>query len=590
MNDATHSAMRFGRLTVNGGPDGEQPFTDPTGRWLIAVNGEIYNHAELRRRHRLPASDADCRVLADLVPLLGDATFAQLRGMFAAVILDSRERTLRLVRDPFGTKPLFWAVRGDRLYVASELKGLFASGRVAAEPDWADVLTGSAFLSARRGVLRDDVTHFRDVHTVPPGAIVTVDLATGAIGSRRYHSWAIGTGPVTEPEEYVDEYRRLLRRAVDRACLSDAPVTLLLSGGIDSVAVAALAAEHRQLTAWTVLSASTQDTDYPAAVRAAAGLGLPLGTADTRTTEQALDLADWCWVLRTTETPLAGPEQYYKLATLHAARTAGDPYTVVLTGQGSDEFNGGYSAGFAHDPPGGWDGFLDALRLGRQRHALDRLPGATRALGEHLPEQWLNDDWLRTQIPDLPSDPYEYWITAMRAGLQQYNCWHEDRMAAAFSAESRPVFLDVDLVAHALSVPPELRPDLLWDKRILRQAITPLLPDPALADRPKGAFHLQAGQRIGQAAIVGLLTRHGDALIEMATAGPTGSRVLAPSALRTGLATVVADPDLTGLNSLLRLLSLGALETLLSADSPSAVPGPAVTGAGAGELIAGVQR
>jgi len=322
-SDAAHHAVRFGRLTVNGGPGGQQPFTDPAGRWLTVVNGEIYNHAELARQHRLPASDADCRVLADLVPLLGDATFAQLRGMFAASILDNRERTLRLVRDPFGTKPLFWAVRDDRLYVASELKGLFASGRVAAEPDWADALTGSAFLSVRRGVLRDDVTHFRDVHTVPPGAIVTVDLVAGAIGSRLYHSWMIGTGPVVEPDEYVDEYRRLLRQAVGRACLSDAPVTMFLSGGVDSVAVAALAAEHRQLTTWTVLSASTQNTDHPAAVRAAAGLGLPLGTADTRTAEQAVGLADWCWVLRTTETPLAGPEQYYKLAMLRAARTAG---------------------------------------------------------------------------------------------------------------------------------------------------------------------------------------------------------------------------------------------------------------------------
>lgn len=118
-----------------------------------------------------------------------------------------------------------------------------------------------------------------------------------------------------------------------------------------------------------------------------------------------MGLADWCWLLRHCETPLAGPEQYYKLAILHDARHAGDPFTVVLTGQGSDEFNGGYATGFAHTPPGGWAGFLDALDLGRHRHALDRLPGAVRALGGHLPERWLRTDWLRAQLPALPADP-----------------------------------------------------------------------------------------------------------------------------------------------------------------------------------------
>jgi asparagine synthase (glutamine-hydrolysing) len=585
VGDGSGYALRFARLAVNALTDGDQPFEDPHGRWVTVVNGEIYNHVELRRRHRGPVVNAsDCAVVADLASVLGEALFGQLRGMFAVVLLDRHERRVHLVRDPFGIKPLFWSVRGDRLYVASELKGLFASGRVPAEPDWAAVLTGSVLLSARRGTLRDDLSHFRYAEAVPPGGVVSVDLDTGAVRTSRYHEWTIGAGPLTNASDYVEEYRRLLVQAVDRACLADTPVTVLLSGGVDSLAVAALAAGRRALTAWTVLAPPTEPVEHPAAARAAQALGIPLSWADTRAAERHLGLADWCWLLRRCETPLAGPEQYYKLAMLHAARDAGDPFTVVLTGQGSDEFNGGYAAGFSHTPPGGWAGFLDALELGRHRHALDRMPGAVRALGGPLPERWLRLDWLRAQVPALPADPYEYWISAMLASLQQYNCWHEDRDTAAYSAETRPVFLDVDLVAHALSVPASLRADLLWDKRILRDAVRPLLPAAlttgsrgGLVQRPKAPFHMQADRRTALAVVVGLLDRDGDDLVELATCGPTAKAVLEPAALCEGIRRVLADPDLTDLDHLLRLLSLGALETLLAADAPATPPGAAIT-------------
>jgi asparagine synthase (glutamine-hydrolysing) len=581
--DGADYALRFARLAVNALADGDQPFEDPAGRWLTVVNGEIYNHVELRRRHPVPATNAsDCAVVADLAPLLGEGLFGQLRGMFAVLLLDRRERRVHLVRDPFGIKPLFWSIRGDRLYVASELKGLFASGRVPAEPDWAGVLTGSAMLSARRGTLRDDLSHFRYAHAVAPGSVVTVELTTGAVRTDRYHQWTIGAGSFAHPDDYVVEYRRLLEQAVDRSCRADTPVTVLLSGGVDSVAVAALAAQRRELTAWTVLAPPTEPLEHPAAVRAAHSLGIPLSWVDTRTAEQHLGLADWCWLLRHCETPLAGPEQYYKLAILHAARQAGDPFTVVLTGQGSDEFNGGYAAGFSHTPPGGWAGFLDALELGQHRHALDRMPGAVRAFCGQLPERWLRLDWLRAQLPALPTDPYEYWISSMMASLQQYNCWHEDRDTAAYSAETRPVFLDVDLVAHALSVPPGLRADLLWDKRILRDAVRPLLPAAlttgsggGLVDRPKAPFHMQASRRTALAVVVGLLHRDGNALVDLATAGPSARTVLEPAALRDGVRRALADPELTDLEQLLRLLCLGALETLLAA--PASPPSAAIT-------------
>lgn len=594
--------VHFSRLAVNAVSDGEQPFISADGLRLTVVTGEIYNHGELRRRYPGPVSNAsDCSVIADLAPVLGDRLFAELRGMFAALMIDLERRRIRLVRDPFGIKPLFWSRQGDRLFVASELKGLFASRAVPTEPDWGAALRESAFLSARRGTLRDDISHFRHAHAVPPGSLLTIALDDGATTSHRFLNWTVGQGTnhsdgvdglgcpeggrrdlAGRAHEYTQEYARLLHQAAARACMADRPMTVMLSGGVDSLAVAALAARHRPtaapLTAWTVLAPSTVEGDHPAAVRAAREVGLDLRWVDTREAERHAGLAAWCWLLQRCETPLAGPEQYYKLALLHAARESADPFAVVLTGQGSDEFNGGYSRDFSHPTPtgapGGWAGFLDALDLGRTRHILDRLPGAVRASGTGLPERWLRTDWLLEQAPNIPADPYEYWIRSMLASLQQYNCWHEDRTAAAFSAETRPVFLDVDLVTHALSIPPAMRPKLLWDKRILRDALRPLLP-PTLAgaaERPKAPFHMQAQRRTALGVMVNILERDADDLVELATSGPTAAHVLDADGMRQGIQYILSDPELGGFEQLTRLLSLGALETLLAPDSPPTAP------------------
>jgi asparagine synthase (glutamine-hydrolysing) len=102
-----------------------------------------------------------------------------------------------------------------------------------------------------------------------------------------------------------------------------------------------------------------------------------------------------------------------------------------------------------------------------------------------------------------------------------------------------------------VSVPPSLRPDLLWDKRILRDSVRPSLPDAlttapgGLVDRPKAPFHMQADRRTALAVVVGLLDHDGDDLVDLATCGPTAQVVLEPAALRDGIRRVLADPDLT---------------------------------------------
>ncbi|MFF5181831.1 asparagine synthetase B family protein [Micromonospora sp. NPDC000316] len=563
--------LRFSRLAVVAADTASaQPFTEPSTGLRTVVNGEIFNFREIADRQGLTAARGDCHVLHELYARRGRDAIGELRGMFAALVYDERARQVHLIRDPFGIKPLLFHLSATHLLVSSELKGLFASGAVTVEPDWTGALADSSFNLTGGSSPVPDQTYFRHVRTVPPGGGVSIDLRTSEVHTWQYWTPTIGTGSTAvTPEEYTEEYGALLRQAVDRACLSDQPLAAFLSGGIDSVAVTALAAKNTDVAAWTVLSPSTVESgDFRAAQQAASYLGIDISWVDTCDLEGAFRLDDWLWVLHGSETPLAGPEQYYKMLMLQAARARGDRFKVVLTGQGSDEFNGGYSSVLNLSDDGGWSGFEAALRARRRRTALDRLPGALSALDDLLPEGCVRTTWISGD--DGPADQsYRDYIAVKRSDLQRFNCWHEDRTTAYFSTESRPVFLDVDLVNHCLSVPRSLRARLLDDKRILRDAVRGLLP-PELVRRPKAPFFYAADRSIGLRSMANLLRHDSDALINLATAGPVSAKVLDAEALRSAVARITADPEHTGIEQVLRLLSLGTLETLLAAAPPPA--------------------
>ena len=567
--------LLFDRLSVNALATGQQPLYGPGGL-VAAVNGEIYNHRALEARDRLVPSGggSDCAVVPSLFFRLGRKAFAELRGIFAAVLWDEDAGVVHLVRDPFGVKPLFYCLRDGRLLVASELKGIFASGRVPAEPDWHGAIGDSSFNLTGGLTGAPGRTYFSHVSTVPPGSGVTVHLDTGRIEEWSY--WSLprnAEGPVVSAEELVSCYRVLLEQAVDRSCMTDVPVTIFLSGGVDSGVVAALAARRLALTAWTVLSRNTVESgDFASATHTAGTLGIPLSWVETTEAERSFGLDEWLRVLHASETPLAGPEQYWKMAMLQAAQVHGEPFKVVLTGQGSDEFNGGYTS--VGSPDGSWEGFMRSLAARQRRSRLDELPGAYAAL-DLATRGCVREEWWSSESAALGNhdDLYTGYLLGKSSDLQRFNCWHEDRVAAAYGVESRPPFLDVDLVEFSTRIPTSLRAELLCDKRILRQAARTWLPAD-LAERPKAPFFYAARRSVGLAMLTTLLSRHGDELVDLAVSAPTSSAVLSPDALRRAVRAAVRHPERKGIEQVLRLLSLGALEALLTPPATVAATGP----------------
>jgi asparagine synthase (glutamine-hydrolysing) len=221
-------------------PAGHQPMTAAGGRQAIAFNGEIYNYRELQAElaalgHRF-TSGSDTEVLLAAYGRWGPACLDRLNGMFAFAIVDTAAGTLFLARDRAGEKPLFYEVADGELRFASELKGLLAAGRPRRiDPTALDLLLFSAYAPG-------DHTLVAGIRQLPPAHALSFDLASGALTTWRY--WSLPPAPrlAADPVELLTELERLLADAVRRQLVADVPVGLLLSGGVDSSVITALAA------------------------------------------------------------------------------------------------------------------------------------------------------------------------------------------------------------------------------------------------------------------------------------------------------------------------------------------------------------
>ena len=224
------------RLSIIDLEGGDQPLANEDGSVVVVQNGEIYNHEELRREleaagHRF-ATRSDTEVLAHLYEEHGDAFAARLRGMFAVALWDARRRRLVLARDRFGIKPLVYRHVGGELSFASDLRAL---PRGDVDPDALE-----SFLALNS--IPAPLTIFRDARKLLPGHLLVWD--GGALRLERFARPAPSVATRPEPEEELaQELRARLRDSVRAHLVSDVPVGVLLSGGVDSSLLAALAAE-----------------------------------------------------------------------------------------------------------------------------------------------------------------------------------------------------------------------------------------------------------------------------------------------------------------------------------------------------------
>jgi asparagine synthase (glutamine-hydrolysing) len=557
-------SVGFRRLSINDPSHGSQPFHSPDGSISAFVNGELYNHRELRAglksRDRLE-THSDCEVLPFLYEEHGLRAFEHINGMFAAVVLDRANRALILARDRMGIKPLFYApgATPGRWIFGSEIKALLAHPEVETRFDWRQALQQGSWPLAD---LEELPSGFIGIERVPPGGMIRIDLETGRIESHRY--WQLDRAatalPPPQRSEVPERFRALLGDSVQARLMADAGVGLFLSGGIDSVAIAALAAQHQSIPTFSVWNAATIASGDAAASRAAAAaFGLP-NHAVRISTEDAPSPDDWRNLLWACEIPTITAEQWFKYR-LHAfARHSDAGLKVILLGQGSDEFLGGYlhwMTGIRRaETQEAWRQIERSLTASRRMNTIDAagIAPAFRA--------WFESGWLDAR--HLAPTQANSWIAyrqRYRINLD-YHLWHEDRTAAAHGIENRVPFLDHRLLEFLASIPESQHGRWFGDKHLLRESMRGRVP-PSLIERPKGYFFYGNAQVEVYRMIAGMLRADSGALLEQAVVGSAATDgPLTPGGIRAMAAEVFGDPALRGLTSLLYLVNMGVLSDL----------------------------
>ena len=324
------------RLAIFDPANGRQPMRTPDGRFTIAFNGAIYNFRVLR--DELAAGGWAFRTACDTEVLLaayatwGQSCLRRLRGMYAFALWDEREKTLLLVRDPFGIKPLYYRHAGDRLIFASEINALRASGVLAAEIDplsAADYLGWFAVPAPR--------TIYRDVFSLRPG-----ECAVFRRGRLDLHStWSFRTIPRIEPCASREDFMRELRGRLDDSTrahlLADVPVGAFLSGGLDSAVIVGLMtrAGGSRLKTFTIGFEETAYSEAGAAEETARFFGTDHQTHVLTGAKVAADIDKY---LEACDQPTGdGLNTYYASRAAHEGGV-----TVALSGLGGDELFGGY--------------------------------------------------------------------------------------------------------------------------------------------------------------------------------------------------------------------------------------------------------
>lgn len=508
-------ALAHARLAITGGDSGAQPIVRD-GLALVA-NGELYGHAEerarLERAGRRFATRSDSELALALYDEVGLEAFARLRGEFALALWDGREERLVCARDRFGVRPLYYAEHEGALLVASNVRALFALGVARAWDE--DAL--HQVLSMQYA--RPGETLFRGVRSLRPGYRLVADRERTTVEPYAEVSFAASPEPLGE-REAVARFREVLRDAVHERLEAEVPVALQLSGGLDSSAVVALAAERRQDL--TCLTVSFREDEGPSeldelehARRVAHHVGARHEVVPVAPRDVLAALGD---AVERAEAPAINAHLPAKWFLARRARELG--FRVLLTGEGADELLAGY-AHFRADLEAECAGELsrrdhslaglhlpsgDALPTDPVRERLGFVPTWMRAkatLG-HRVRRFLAPGWCAAHQScaferALDAVPVERVLHGRGRVEQAQTLWTifslggyilpvvGDGAEMAHAVEGRPPFLDPGLWDEVARWPTALRIRPEAEKHALREAMRGILPEETRT-RPKHPF------------------------------------------------------------------------------------------------------
>jgi len=501
----TGIALGFRRLAIIDLSDaGAQPMTSASGRFVIVFNGEIYNHIELRKRLESDGEappwrgHSDTEVLLACIEAWGlKSAVREFAGMFAFALWDTREKTLALVRDRAGVKPLYFSLTANSLLFASELKALDPhpdfDRRI--DPAAADLYAQYRYVPAPRSI-------YRGVEKLMPGSMLTISGAgridrTQYWDAREVASRSAAAAFRGSEDEAVERLEGLLAGSVAQRMIADVPLGLFLSGGVDSSVVAAL----MQRNAGAPIHTFTIGFEDPHSDEAPFGRAVAnhLGTNHEElyiSSAEALALVPD--LPRIYDEPFADSSS---LPTYLVSRLARRSATVALSGDGGDELFAGYHHHFLGARLQRRVNAVPSLArplLGRALRAIPR----TRAFGQALIENAPIATYLRGMASGGQSIPITDGIDALRLSSVEKIMLHDftsylpddilvkvDRASMAVSLEVRSPFLDHRVVEFAWSLPLSMKIRHDRGKWIVKQLLRRHLPG-ALVDREKQGFGL----------------------------------------------------------------------------------------------------
>ncbi|HYM60917.1 MAG TPA: asparagine synthase (glutamine-hydrolyzing) [Thermoanaerobaculia bacterium] len=484
----------------------DQPFSAPGSNVWLECNGEIYNAAEIRARYPdYPyRSHSDVETILPLYLERGAGAVPVLDGMFGLAIWDNRSRQLLLARDRAGEKPLFYTRIGHEVLFASELQCMLGHPGVSRELDHVAL---AQYL--RLGYVLEPRTMFAAIRRIEAGTYVTF-TERGETVVRYWDPAAFAIEPRNSARA-VTEVQELIEEAVRKQVMSDVPVGVFISGGLDSSILATLAARVIGVGKVHTFSAQFAEESYDEsgdAARLAARIGtrhVPVRT-DGETLLDALT-----HVTRGIAEPLADPAV---LPTFLLARAAREHVKVILSGEGADELFGGYPTYLGHKVAPLYDALPSFLRSGIRR-AVQRVPSSSRKVTiEYLLKRFVSDaerPWIerhlawfgtglspRVHAAGMPVmgdllDAGQHADALAGAMLLDYRSYLRDnllvkvdRATMLSSVEARAPFLDRDVTQYALSLAPNLRVRRFETKWILKKAAERWLPRDVIYRRKRG--------------------------------------------------------------------------------------------------------
>jgi len=505
-----HERARIGarRLAIMDLTTGDQPFQSPDAKIWMVCNGEIYNANDLRREASQPGwnypfrSRGDIETIVPFYERYGADAIARLEGMFGLAVWDDARGRLLLARDRAGEKPLFWADVQGELRFASEVQALL---EFPDQPRRVDRHALSLYRAL--GYVPAPYTMFEGIHKLPPASLLIFENGRAEI--RQYWSAAAAAArPSRLSSESTDELRETLLRAVQRELMSDVPLGVFTSGGLDSsllVAAAARAMRGDRIHTYAVrfTEPGYDESEYAEAVTHDIATVHHVVTADDESLARALDV-----VSSTLAEPLGDPAV---LPTWLLAEAAREQVKVILSGEGADELFGGYPTYLGHKVAARWQRIPGPVRR-LVRRAVDFWPTSTGKMTlEFMLKQFLSaaeQPWLERHLIWMGAATIEDGVIPELAAkldgfpqVDQLNrvMWFDfltylpddllvkvDRATMLASVEARAPFLDREVMELVLPAHSDFKVHGFTTKAILKEAARGLVPDRVIDRKKRG--------------------------------------------------------------------------------------------------------